>query len=158
MSARKPIDLDTTDARAFVYDHNEDSFSDEDGNAIRPAQILDDIYNRHYRTLRLGFRIRWNSGSGARWVINRSVWRGQDAATRALFHFYDVELSDKVLRESRLPNPFHKYRPSDFRRITDDPKQHCLGFQSSLSLPRVLRGPKASPSPACPCHGSAARR
>src|SRR5437870_246554 len=40
-STRKPIDLDNMDARTFVYDHNEDSFLDEDGKVVSPAQILD---------------------------------------------------------------------------------------------------------------------
>jgi hypothetical protein len=80
VSTRKPVDLDSIDARAFVYDQNEDAFFDDDGKTVSPVQILDEMYNRHCRTLRLGFRIRWNIGSAARWTISRAVWRGQDAA------------------------------------------------------------------------------
>ncbi len=130
---RKPVDLDTIDARPFFYDHAEDIFHDDEGNVFSPAQILEEMYSRHCRTLRLGFRIRWNLGSAVRWVISRAVWRGQDAAMWALFKFYDVELSDKKLREGGPLNPLHKYKPSDFRRATDKPgeRSQFFGFQSS---------------------------
>ena len=51
----------------------------------------------------------------------------------ALFKLYDVELADKKLRERRLLNPYHKYKPSDFCRATDKPgeRSHFFGFQSS---------------------------
>ncbi len=130
---RKPIDLDAMDAGGFIYDHREDAFLDGDGNAVTPIQMLDEMYTKHCRTLRLGFRLRWSIGSAARWAIHRAVWRGQDAAMWALFTFYDVELSDKKLRESQLLNPLHKYNASDFRRVTDKPdeRSHFFGFQSS---------------------------
>jgi len=128
---RKPIDLDNIDARPFVYDHVEDVFLDENGTVVTPVQILDEMYMKHCRTLRTVFRIRWGIGSAARWIAHRAVWRGQDAATWALFTFYDVELADKELRESRIPNPFHKYKRADFRRVTDKSGSHFFGFQSS---------------------------
>jgi len=51
----------------------------------------------------------------------------------ALFTLYDVELVDKEPRQLKLRNPFHKYKPSDFRRTTERPgeRSHFFGFQSS---------------------------
>ncbi len=128
---RKPIDLDSTDARGYIYDGREDAFLGEDGKVVTPAQILEEMYTKHCRTLGLWFRIRWNLGSAARWAIREAVWKGQDLATWALFKFYDVELVDdkKDMRFSF----FYKYKPSDFRRVTDKPgeRSHFFGFQSS---------------------------
>ncbi len=127
--ARKPIDLDRHDVGEFLYDHREDTFLDEDGNVVTPAQILEDAYSKHCRTLRLGFRIRWTVGSMIRWVIRQAVWRGQDAAMWALLNLYDVELAEK----GKWPDPFRRYKPSDFRRTTEKPEErsHFFGFQSS---------------------------
>ncbi len=130
---RKPIDLDPVDVGELLYDHREDAFLDENGNAVTPVQILEGAYRKHCRTLRLGFRIRWSIGSLIRRVTHLVVWRGQDAAMWTLFALYDVELADKEHRERELRNPFHKYKPSDFRRATDNPgeRSHFFGFQSS---------------------------
>lgn len=126
---RKPIDLDRDDIGEFLYDHREDTFLDEDGNVVTPIHILEDAYTKHCRTLRLGFRIRWNIGSAIRWVVRKAVWWGQDAAMWALFMFYDVELAEK----KELPSPFRKYKPSDFRRVTEMPSERSnfFGFESS---------------------------
>lgn len=131
--ARKPIDLDSGDVEGFIYDSQEDIFIDADGKAVTPVQMLDEMYTKHCRTLRIGFRIRWNLGTAARWTIRQVVWRGQDAAMRALFALYDIELVNAELRDRKLRNPFHKYRPSDFSRATDKPgeRSHFFGFQSS---------------------------
>lgn len=124
---RLPIDLDHMDA-SFIYDHREDVFLAEDGTVMTPVQILDDLYLKHCRTLNLGFRIRWNLGSAARWIIRHAVWSTQDAAMWALLNFYDVELTEK----EKTRNPFRKYHPADFRRITEsDARSHFFGFQSS---------------------------
>lgn len=126
---RKPLDLDSAVADGFIYDDREDTFINADGKVVAPLQILDDMYWRHCRTLRLGFRIRWSIGSAARWAIRYAVWSGQDAVMWALFKFYDVELVEK----EELRNPLHEYRPSDFRRVTDKPGERSsfFGFQSS---------------------------
>lgn len=127
--ARKPIDLDRDDVGEFLYDHREDTFLDEDGNVVTPVHILEVAYTKHCRTLRLGFRIRWHIGSAIRWVVRKAVWRGQDAAMWTLFTLYDVELAEKKEQSS----PFQKYKPSDFRRVTEDSgdRSHFFGFQSS---------------------------
>jgi hypothetical protein len=128
---RKPINLDETDVAGLIYDNREDVFIDGDGRKVTPLQMLEEIYTKHCRTLGLGFRIRWNIGSGARWTIRKAVWKGQDAAMWALFTFYDVELIDEK-KEKRL-DFFYKYKPRDFRRVTDSPNErsHFFGFQSS---------------------------
>jgi hypothetical protein len=127
--ARKPIDLDRRDVGEFLYDHKEDVFLDQDGIVVTPVQILEEAYTKHCRTLRLGFRVRWAVGSMIRWVIRRVVWRGQDAAMWALHTLYDVEVAEK----GGLPEPFRKYKPSEFRRTTEKPEErsHFFGFQSS---------------------------
>ena len=129
--ARKPIDLDVSDAEGLIYDHREDSFIDGDGNTVTPVQILNRFYTTHCRTLRLGFRIRWAIGSGVRHAIRVAVWKGQDAVMWALLNFYDVEVvGDK---KKKRVDFFYKYKPSDFRRITDKPgeRSHFFGFQTS---------------------------
>jgi hypothetical protein len=129
--ARKPIDLDSQDAKGYIYDNGEDKFLDDEGRVVTPLQILEDMFTKHCRTLGLWFRIRWNIGSGARWVVRESVWKSQDVAMWALFNFYDVELVEdkKDMRWSF----FYKYKPGDFRRVTDKPNErsHFFGFQSS---------------------------
>jgi hypothetical protein len=130
-SLPRPIDLDSTDAD-YLYDHREDLFLDEDGRILSPVQILDQMYALHCRTLRLGFRLRWKLGNAARWLIRNAVWKTQDAAMWALFTFYDVELvADK--KDKWRFSSFHKYKPSDFRRITEAPNErsHFFGFQTS---------------------------
>jgi hypothetical protein len=129
---RRPIDLDQTDAGGLIYDHQEDTFLDENGNAVTPVEVLDQLYTRHCRTLRLRFRIRWNIGSAAGWAIRTAVCKGQDATMWMLFKLYDVELVDDKKRKLSFVFPFYKYKPSDFRRITEaDERSHFFGFQSS---------------------------
>jgi hypothetical protein len=129
--ARKPVDLDTIDMPRFIYDNQEDAFIDEDGRVVTPHEILDELYAKHCRTLRLRFRIRWNIGSVARRAIRQVVWKGQDIAMWALFNFYDVELTDD--RKDRRLDFFYKYNLADFRRATEKQgeRSHFFGFQSS---------------------------
>jgi hypothetical protein len=125
--ARLPIALDDTDA-TYIYDHRENVFLGEDGRQLSPIQILDEMYWMHCRTLGLWFRIRWAMGSAVRHVVRRVVWSGQDVAMWALLNFYDVELT---VKKERL-GPLHKFKRSDFRRVTDKPGQsNFFGFQSS---------------------------
>jgi len=113
---------------SFVYDRGEDIFIAEDGTIVTPVQMLDDIYLKHCRTLDLRFRIRWNLGSAARWFIRHAVWSTQDIAMWTLLNLYDVELTSK----DEIRNPFKKYKPTDFRRVTEsDARSHFFGFQSS---------------------------
>jgi hypothetical protein len=129
--ARKPVDLDEIDMPDFIYDNREDAFLDGQGRAVTPRAILEELYAKHCRTLRLGFRIRWSIGSLARRAIRSVVWTGQDAAMWALVNLYDIELMDD--RKDRLRDFFYKYKPSDFRRATEKPgeRSHFFGFQSS---------------------------
>ena len=128
---QRPIDLDETDFEGFIYDNQEDVFLDEDGRKVTAVQILEWIYAKHCRTLRLGFRIRWKIGSWARRAIREAVWKSQDAAMWALLTCYDVEVvGDKLTKRVDF---FYKYKVSDFRRITDQEgeRSHFFGFQSS---------------------------
>ncbi len=128
---RKPVDLDSSDAEGYIYDHREDVFLDGDGKVVTAAQILEQMYTRHCRTLRVAFRIRWNCGSAARWAIRQTVWKGQDSAMWVLLTFYDVEIvADK---KERRPSFFYKYKPDDFRRVTENPgeRSNFFGFQTS---------------------------
>jgi len=129
--SQKPIDLDSSDAKGYIYDNVEDTFLDDEGRVVTPLQIFEDLYTRHCKTLGLWFRIRWNIGSAARRMIRESVWKSQDLSMWALFNFYDVELVED--KKDMRWFFFYKYKPSDFRRITDKPNEqsHFFGFQSS---------------------------
>ena len=135
--ARTPIDLDSTDGKGYIYDSQEGTFFDEDGHPATPVRILEEMYTKHCRTLGLWFRIRWNIGTAARWLIRETVWKGQDVATWALFRFYDVELIDdkKDMRFSF----FYKYKPSDFRRITDKPNERVSLLWVSVISEELLQ-------------------
>ena len=124
--ARRPLDLDFVDD--YIYDLHEDKFIDDSGNVVRPEQILESVYVRHCRTCNWRFLIRWKADSAIKWSIRHSVWGGQDAAMWLLLNLYDVELQDKDLR-----SPFHKYKPGEFRRVTEKPDERSqfFGFQTS---------------------------
>jgi hypothetical protein len=128
---RKPIDLDHTDSPTYLYDPREDVFLDSEGKTVNPVQILDRFFAMHCRTLGRGFRIRWDLGSAARWIIRQTVWKGQDIAMSTLTTFYDVEVVDDK-KDTQL-NPFRRYRPRDFRRTTEKEgeRSHFFGFQTS---------------------------
>ena len=129
---RRPIDLDPEDMPGFIYDSQEDAFMDADGNAVSPHQILEQLYEKHCRTLGLIFRIRWNIGSAARWLIREGTWKAQDIAMWVLLTFYEVEVIDDEKKLKRF-SFFYKYKPSDFRRVAekDGERSHFFGFQSS---------------------------
>jgi len=131
MRTRKPIDLDSTDGKGYIYDSRDDAFLDTDGRVVSPIEILEEMYTKHCRTLRLGFRVRWDIGTAARWTIRQVVWKSQDGAMWALLNLYDVELVEE--KKDKWRNPFHKYRPSDFRRTTEKEgeRSHFFGFQTS---------------------------
>jgi hypothetical protein len=132
---RKPRDLEEDDTEGFIYDNQEAKFFDRDGRETTPLRMLDEIYTRHCRTLRLGFRIRWRIGSASRWVIHKAVWRGQDLAMWALFNLYDVELVDES--KARRRDPFYKYRFRDFRRIADKPGERGHEASALYALAEV---------------------
>ena len=128
---QRPIDLDETDVEGFIYDNQEDVFLDGDGCKVTAVQMLEGIYAKHCRTLRLSFRIRWKIGSWARRAMREAVWKSQDAAMWALLTCYDVEVvGDKLTKRVDV---FYKYKVSDFRRITDQEgeRSHFFGFQTS---------------------------
>jgi hypothetical protein len=129
--ARIPVRLDPEDAEGFIYDSREDAFLDPDGRVVTPVEMLHYMYQKHCRTLRIGFRVRWAVGSIARRTIRQVVWKGQDAAMWALLNFYDMELVPR--KKGMMFDFFHKYRPSDFRRATDKQgeRSQFFGFQSS---------------------------
>ena len=95
-------------------------------------RTLEQLYDKHCRTLGLTFRIRWNIGSAARWVIREGTWKAQDIAMWVLLTFYEVEVIDDEKRLKRF-SFFYKYKPSDFRRVAekDGERSHFFGFQSS---------------------------
>jgi len=125
---RKPIPLYDTDS--YVYDEREDIFLRDDGSQVTVAQMLDDLYQKHCRTVRLGFRLRWRLGSLGRKVVYWLVWKGQDGAMWLLLTFYDVEVAE--VSGSRRRSPFHEYHLSDFHRATEaGERSHFFGFQSS---------------------------
>ena len=130
--SRLPLDLDSMDSpKAYLYDSREDAFLDEDGHAVTPLEMLEEMYSKHCRTLRLGFRIRWNLGTAARWTIRQTVWKGQDGAMWILLNFYDIELIEE--KHSEWRNPFHTYKATEFRRTTEKEgeRSHFFGFQTS---------------------------
>ncbi len=124
--ARKPLDLNFLDE--YIYDQREGVFMNDRGAVVNPAAMLEDAYTKHCRTYQLGFQLRWRVGSGARLIVRRSVWGAQDVAMWLLLTLYDVELEDQKRR-----NPFHKYKPTEFRRVTEKQAEgsHFFGFQSS---------------------------
>jgi hypothetical protein len=107
-------------------------FLDGKGRETRPIEILEELYEKHCRTLGLTFRIRWNIGSAARWLIREGTWKSQDIAMWALLIFYEVEVIDDERKLKRF-SFLYKYKPSDFRRVAekDGERSHFFGFQSS---------------------------
>lgn len=135
--ARIPVDLDADDVGGdFLYDVREDVFRDATGSEVTPAAMLEYAYAKHLRTLRLAFRIRWSIGSAIRTTVRTIVWKGQDAALWLLFNLYDIELTEDTRQrhiDRRSRGFFHKYKPRDFRRITDEARDRpqFFGFVSS---------------------------
>jgi len=87
--------------------------------------MLEEMYAKHCRTLRLGFRLRWSIARplGARF---ESSVEGSGRCDVGLTTFYDVELVED--KKDRRIDFFYKYRPSDFRRITDREGEHSHFF------------------------------
>jgi hypothetical protein len=124
--AHRPLDINFRDE--YTYNHQEDVFIGEQGSIVTPEQMLEDVYTKHCRTLAWWFRVRWKVDSAIKFVIRHAVWRGQDVAMWLLLKFYDVEPEDR-----KLKSPFHRYKPSEFRRVTEKPegRSHFFGFQTS---------------------------
>jgi hypothetical protein len=123
----------------YIYDAGDDRFTDDQGRIVTPQQMLDTAFDEHWATTHRRFVWRWRIGSAVRWIARQAVWRAQDALLWLLMTLYDVELALK----DELPDPFHKFRRSEFRRTKEkrdgkkgaeggmEDRSHFFGFQSS---------------------------
>jgi hypothetical protein len=125
--ARKPLALDYIGD--YLYDAAEDRFTDEHGHTVTTQQMLDRAYDEHLATTRRRFVWRWRVGSLMRGFARQAVWKGQDLLLWGLLNMYDIELTLK----QELPDPFHQFKRSEFRRATEEPTERSqfFGFQSS---------------------------
>ena len=125
---RHPIALDFLDD--YVYDHGGDVFLDEEGRRVEPLAMLDHAYEDHCATYGPAFTLWYRLGTLRRRATQKAVWRGQDVCLWLTLNLYDIELT--APREGHERDPFHKYRPEEFRRKTEAAgKSHFFGFESS---------------------------
>lgn len=130
---RHPVDLDEIDfdLGEHLYEGREGVFLDGEGRRVTPQQMLDHAYECHCRTYGRTFSWRWRVGTWSRHAVRGVVWRGQDAFLWVLLSFYDIDLVGG--RDQVKLDPFHKYKPADFRRVTEksESRSNFFGFESS---------------------------
>lgn len=129
----KPLPIDFRSE--FFYDAGDGRFYDEEGRQVTGAQILDYVYDYHYRTTRLRFLVKWTALQAVRAIIQKVVWRGQDLCLWVLERGYEITTD--------VPpgyGIFHPYAFADFQRPAPSGPSHFFGLQSSrLSLfPNLL--------------------
>jgi len=132
----KPLQL--TFLSDFFYDAGDGRFYDDEGRPVTGAQILDYVYDYHYRTTRLRFRAKWAVLQAIRGVTRQVIWRGQDLCLWVLEHGYEITTEDPGDRPMR--RILHRYGFADFKRRAPTGPSHFFGLQSSpLSLfPNLL--------------------
>ncbi len=84
----KPLPIDFRSE--FFYDAGDGRFYDEEGRQVTGAQILDYVYDYHYRTTRLRFLVKWTALQAVRAIIQKVVWRGQDLCLWVLERGYEI--------------------------------------------------------------------
>ncbi len=128
----KPLNLDSEeDLPGYIYDNTENRFFDEHGNEVTPLGMLEEMYQKHLRTLGTAFRVGWGMGTIAHKLRHHAVWKSQDGAMWILLTCYDVEVIEE--KKGTLRNPLRLYKPRDFQRISDPKgeRSHFFGFQTS---------------------------
>src|SRR5262249_9894830 len=130
---RKPLQL--TFLSDFFYDAGDDQFYDEEGRPVIGEEILDYVYDYHYQTTRLRFRMKWAILQAIRAITQKVIWRGQDLCLWILEHGYEITID-----VSSLKRISHRYSFADFKRSAPTGPSHFFGLQSSpLSLfPNLL--------------------
>jgi hypothetical protein len=112
----------------FLYDASEDRFTDTEGRLVTTEEMLKYVYDAHCRTLRASFVWQWNTETLIRSVAQQTVWKSQEGALWLLLRGYDIELTKGI----QHLGPFHRFRRSDFRRVTEPAgQQSFFGFNSS---------------------------
>lgn len=130
--ARKPSQVELIGQ--YVYDAGEDRFFAIDGFEVQPAEMLEDVYQTHLRTLRAGSVWRQRGETLLQFVARVTVFRAQDALLWVVLNCYDVELA---LARERM-SLFHRFRMADFMRARVEPGGERSEFRGFISSRKNL--------------------